>query len=408
MDIAQYLADLLADHDEVSVPGFGIVYREKIPARFNETTRQFEPPSSRLAFKEGPGTDDVLIRHISTVKHISASSAEFFAGRFGEELRRQLDRDGRADFSPVGLLERSGERIHLIAELETEDRHHFGLKPVAEWSPDEAIEETRPAEALPVAEAVPVAEAELPAEADLPAAESPVDVDEIEEDVILPVEPERQAPVEPASVLPVKHSDYVQEPPPEQEISPLFDRIVLRDKNSWLEEIPEDYGVEPRRRRPLLTLGLFGVFILAGAAALYFFWEPVSATWNKAVGIRADSVVAVKKADTLTKVPLVMPIDTLGMDDSLTRDSLDALSDSSRAAVATQGYFYVLKAFSRMADVKVFMDSSAVKGIPTRILSRTPQIRVSLGEPHPDRKSANAAMIELRTKLDDPTLFVNK
>ena len=110
MDIAQYIADLLKENKEVSVPGIGSFYIKRQPASFDKESSTFFPPKKELVFKTEESDPSLLINRIAEIKSISKPSAEYFAENFGSEIKNQLETEGKAEIYPLGILEQlSGE-----------------------------------------------------------------------------------------------------------------------------------------------------------------------------------------------------------------------------------------------------------------------------------------------------------
>jgi hypothetical protein len=426
MDIAQYLADLLAEHDEVSIPGLGAIYKEKIPAKFNHVTHHFDPPSFRLSFTETEHNSDRLIRHISETKHISFSSAEFFAGRFGEDVRIKLEPGGRADISPVGFLEQTSDGITLISDFEPEDSENFGLKPVAEWAPDEIIP-LPPAPETPVAAPIEVTDTE-PAINAAPIGEHLQHENTgLAESVIAPsedakpkpdTEPEAASatetlleeaphadpePVTPTVItLPAKVGEYPAEPFRQDDISPMFDRIVLREKSSsWINETPEDYDEEPRKRRIWLSALIWAIVVAGIAGGIYLFWNPISASINKLLSPQDSTAIAplpppVERtlADSLADSASIFAPDT----DTFPATAGTAADTLKAAAIA--GKYFIVASFNQPSEAQAFITEIVEKNkIPARIIATNPKILVSVGPAYTDRKSLLTALPAIQDKI---------
>lgn len=133
MDIAQYISDLLNEHNEVSLPGIGTFFKRNVNAHYNADEGLYYPPSRKIDYKAEEGSDSTLVQHIVNSKHISESSAMYFVERFCDNLRKNLDQGSKVTISPLGTLfkKQSGyalEQSELQSSLE-----HFGLKPVKEF-----------------------------------------------------------------------------------------------------------------------------------------------------------------------------------------------------------------------------------------------------------------------------------
>lgn len=132
MDIAQYIADLLNEHHEVSLPGIGTFYKRNVSAFYNESEGLFYPPSHKIDFKAEEGSDATLVSHIVSSKHISESSALYFIERFCENLRNSLDKESNVSLSPLGSLSKKDGGYTFEAGTQQPALEYFGLKPVKE------------------------------------------------------------------------------------------------------------------------------------------------------------------------------------------------------------------------------------------------------------------------------------
>ncbi|MBC8051824.1 MAG: SPOR domain-containing protein [Sphingobacteriaceae bacterium] len=132
MDIAQYILNLLNEHNEVSLPGIGTFFKRSVSAFYNEAEGIYYPPSNKIDFKGDEGSDSTLIQHIISDKHISESSAMYFVERFCENLKSSLEKDSRATISPLGVLVKKDNRYSLEDGGNQLGLEYFGLKPVKE------------------------------------------------------------------------------------------------------------------------------------------------------------------------------------------------------------------------------------------------------------------------------------
>ncbi|HEY0053964.1 MAG TPA: SPOR domain-containing protein [Pedobacter sp.] len=132
MDIAQYISDLLKEHEEVGLPGIGIFFKKKIAAYLNQEDGLYYPPSYKIDFKAEEGSDAVLVKHIVAKKRISESSAIYFLDRFIENIKNDLDKDSNANVAPLGELLKSDKGYTLRSAPIVASIDLYGLKPVEE------------------------------------------------------------------------------------------------------------------------------------------------------------------------------------------------------------------------------------------------------------------------------------
>ena len=131
MDIAQYISDILKRHDEVSLPGIGTFSKKYSSAGSHQEEGSYYPPSHQIRFSNTEGTASRLVDHIIAVKHISEASAIYFIDRFIDSLKSGLERDEKADISPLGTLTKT-ENGYQLESSAFSSPDFFGLKPVKE------------------------------------------------------------------------------------------------------------------------------------------------------------------------------------------------------------------------------------------------------------------------------------
>lgn len=150
MDVAQYIADLLLEHDEVGVPSFGTFFNTKVSASFDKRSNSFLPPGKRTAYKPDESDSKLLTDYISRVKNISEPSAKYFAEKFGETIKSQVDLQGKAAAAPLGLFEKREEKLIFLPSDEATVATFYGLTPVGEFAatPRRKIETISPGDAL--------------------------------------------------------------------------------------------------------------------------------------------------------------------------------------------------------------------------------------------------------------------
>lgn len=133
MDIAQYISDLLAEHEEVSLEGIGTFVKQKTSAFFDASDGLYFPPSYKINFKAGnPSTSALLINHIITNKRISESSALYFIERFIDNIKSTLDKDSSATVAPLGKLVNTSDGYIFESDSKNESAEFFGLTEIKE------------------------------------------------------------------------------------------------------------------------------------------------------------------------------------------------------------------------------------------------------------------------------------
>ncbi len=131
MDIGFYIADLLREEDEVSVPGLGTFMKVRIAGSFDQVSNTFRPPSYQVSFKNTSSDNSLLTKYISVQKNLSASSSEYFIEKFSSNFSDLLTASGFAEIKPLGTIHKKNETLHFEASDSLEIASNFyGLKPL--------------------------------------------------------------------------------------------------------------------------------------------------------------------------------------------------------------------------------------------------------------------------------------
>jgi hypothetical protein len=172
MDIAQYIADLLDEHEEVSIPGIGTFFRKSYGASLDKYTNTFFPPKKELSFKSEEKPASLLIEYISKTKNISLPSAKYFAEKFGETLKSDLNTYGVSDISPLGSLKFNFNEFTFTPSAAYNSNEFFGLFPLKEPAINEATV------TIPKNEFIEEQKIKIPTETIITAPEKATSVDE--------------------------------------------------------------------------------------------------------------------------------------------------------------------------------------------------------------------------------------
>lgn len=133
MDIGYYIADLLRNEDEVSLPGIGTFVKMRVAGSYNAESNSFTPPSYRISLKDVSDSPESLARHISINKNLSQTSAEYFIRKFISSVFDLLQSTGIAEIKPLGLLRKDDEKLNFEAFPDFAIAGKFyGLQPVNE------------------------------------------------------------------------------------------------------------------------------------------------------------------------------------------------------------------------------------------------------------------------------------
>ncbi|MEJ7694840.1 hypothetical protein, partial [Daejeonella sp.] len=133
MDIGIYIADLLRNQDEVSLPGLGTFTKERIPGSYDSTSNSFLPPSYQVSFADKLSDLTSLSDYISFKKNLSPSSAEYFVKKFTSGILDVLGTSGIAEVKPLGVIRQNSETLTFEPSTNFDITGKFyGLKPIAD------------------------------------------------------------------------------------------------------------------------------------------------------------------------------------------------------------------------------------------------------------------------------------
>jgi hypothetical protein len=110
MNLADYLSELLGQHDEVSVPGLGYFVRVRVNAHYNEKESKFYPPYHQVKFVPEPKDDDTFTQYIADKKNISLASSKYFAEKFITKLKEEAAK-GKYLFADLGMFYTEQEQL---------------------------------------------------------------------------------------------------------------------------------------------------------------------------------------------------------------------------------------------------------------------------------------------------------
>jgi outer membrane biosynthesis protein TonB len=247
MDIADYIIELLQQHEVAVVPGLGSFHTSRVEGYYNKEQQLFYPPSLQAQFtkEEREGTD--LVELIAERRQISLASARYFIEKFVTSLKEQVDTQSVPLGKMGAFITRRGELTFEPNSLNESYELYYGLAPeklkrgsaFKQQAAEEAVPSKSPFFAKPMAPATPP-----PVEPVTP----PVPVEEpavIEEPAAIPLP-------EPHIATPPVHTVYT---PSEENTEELA------------EETEEEY--EKKGINIWLLLSIIIVFLGVGLIGLY-------------------------------------------------------------------------------------------------------------------------------------------
>jgi hypothetical protein len=277
--LARMVAELIADHDQVGLPGVGTFVAEVVPATFSDKGYTINPPYRRLSFHPSRTEDRLLTDFYAASNGITKEAAETYLTQFLQELKTVLKERKTIVLPGLGRLRATVENNFFFvpdADLDIFP-DGFALKPLSLKTITESAEpveipirpmEEREAEAAEPQPEEPQTEPELQPAAEPEQEPGP----ELEEPEIVPIAAEPDAAAEPeptteAAPTASPAPEPIAEPESEQAPEPIAEPIAEPTAAPVPEAGPEPAS-RPRRFRwwiPLLVL-----LVLAAVALLAF------------------------------------------------------------------------------------------------------------------------------------------
>ncbi len=176
LELGKHIADLLREHNRVSLPGIGAFVGNYQPAKLNEDTFELAPPYKEITFsKDETWNDELLEKSVARVEEISDDEAKRMIAKAVDSIVDELNKNESCDLPGFGRLVKEAWRITFEIEeglnLLTEA---FGLETISipipaiqqEIKKTETVETAKPAQPKHVqptvaAKAAPVATTRL-------------------------------------------------------------------------------------------------------------------------------------------------------------------------------------------------------------------------------------------------------
>ncbi|MFO7977885.1 MAG: SPOR domain-containing protein [Bacteroidales bacterium] len=115
MKIGIYISELLFDHENVILPGFGIFSTEYIPARFIPEEKKVESPSKVITFNEKISKGETpLIDHIARREAMDKEEVWKFVRNFVEQMEKSLNAGSKVELEKVGIFSKDPDGLLLF------------------------------------------------------------------------------------------------------------------------------------------------------------------------------------------------------------------------------------------------------------------------------------------------------
>jgi hypothetical protein len=132
MDIANYLSELLGQHEKISVPGLGYFVHVRVNATYNDAERKFYPPGYKIQFDtQTIEDDDTLTRYIADRKKISLASSKYFTDKYISALKQEASLQ-EVPFADLGWFFMDKGKIAFKSKISnTDNAAFFGYEPIS-------------------------------------------------------------------------------------------------------------------------------------------------------------------------------------------------------------------------------------------------------------------------------------
>lgn len=129
IDPGAYIAELLFEHDTVSLPGFGSFVKAYKDASIDYVQGEIKPPGSALNFNRNLVMDDGLLIKILKKKHgLPVSRAEKVVEKYVADLKNRLEKKEFLTFHGLGRLYKDFEgNFKFLPESHNFNADTFGL-----------------------------------------------------------------------------------------------------------------------------------------------------------------------------------------------------------------------------------------------------------------------------------------
>ncbi len=130
MDISAYLVELIAEKEQVTVPGLGRFSKTRSSGYYDVDSKTYFPPSSEIVFSAEYMHDDKLVHLISQKTRSSLTAAYAIVDEYIKEIKSRLKTEEVA-LEGIGTLKSEDGNLVLSTEkTKILDKNYFGLPAV--------------------------------------------------------------------------------------------------------------------------------------------------------------------------------------------------------------------------------------------------------------------------------------
>lgn len=131
-DLSKYIAELLYQHDRLSIPGLGSFELSHAPALVDQVQGQVSAPSKAVRFNENLVLDDgVLVAYLQSKNNWELAEAQQWLEKAVEDIKRMLSQREIVELPGVGRFFRNFEKqLQFVAESSNFNIDAYGLQVV--------------------------------------------------------------------------------------------------------------------------------------------------------------------------------------------------------------------------------------------------------------------------------------
>jgi len=131
MDIGKIIAQLLYDHEAVTIPGFGGLTLRPQAAEADQLAGIIRPPSKIVSFNPNLKLNDgLLLARIQDIYNHSSEESEQVLQSFIEQLNTRLKNGETVKIEGIGQFFQSGEEVQFSTAAINYDKSTYGLPEV--------------------------------------------------------------------------------------------------------------------------------------------------------------------------------------------------------------------------------------------------------------------------------------
>lgn len=131
-EFSRYVASLLYQHQQLSIPGLGSFELAHEPALVDQVQGQVGPPSKKVSFNANLVMDDgLLVAKVQEMEALDAVAADAWIREAVDAIKKKLERREIVELPGVGRFYRNFEQqLQFVADQQNFNPDAYGLQPV--------------------------------------------------------------------------------------------------------------------------------------------------------------------------------------------------------------------------------------------------------------------------------------